>query len=277
MSFGKAIGTVALCLLLLFASAVALATGLLTFVVMNPAYYRAAVPTKAYCAELRERIGENLDHIAIQYGIEEGSLNDIVTDEDIRAYAAALTDALFDENTTDSIALPAYPTDAFAGYLRAHTAYSDQAIRDFSEDCAASVTEDFGAVGVGLLVGTVVKLQSSRLALLTPILFIASAALTVILIAMAATVFAEQRGVRGVVIWGGLFLGTATLFVPIMEFWLFDFVGRLNISASAFRTILTGFLNAALYGSMAITGALLLCTFVALWISCARAKRKNRR
>lgn len=215
MSLTKAIGTVVLCLLLLFSTALSAVSGLLTFVVLNPTYYKAMLPTKAYCDELRERIGENLDHVAILYGLSEGSLNEIVTDADIRAYTGALIDELFNEQTTETLTLPAFPTEGFAAYLRAHTAYSEQAIADISEDCAASVSEDLAAVNVGLIVQGFARMRDSRLSQFAPILFLASALLTVILIAMAIAAYAEERRARGVVIWGGLFLGTATLFVPL--------------------------------------------------------------
>lgn len=277
MSFGKAVGTVLLCVLILFSSAVMLVSGLLTFVVMNPNYYKAIVPNRMYCDELRARIGENLDHVAILYGLQEGELSEVVTDADIRAYTAALVDALFREQTTDSLTLPAYPTEGFAAYLKAHTAYSDQAIKDFSEDCAASVGEDLAALDVNLIVSGFTRLRTSRLAQLAPILMIASTALTGILIAMTCAVLAEERRARGVTVWGGLLLGTATVFVPLSQFWLFDFVGRLNIDISAFRTILTGLLNAALYGCLAVLGVLMAAEIVLLIASCLRKPHKKRR
>ena len=277
MSFGKAIGTVLLCALLLFSSAVMLVSGLLTFVVMNPNYYKLMVPNRAYCEELRSRIGDNLDHIAIQYGLEEGELNGVVTDADIRAYTAALVDALFSEQTTDSLTMPAYPAEGFAAYLKQHTAYSDQAIQDFSEDCAESVGGDLAALDVDLIVSGFARFRTSRLAQLAPILMIASTALTGILIAMTCAVLSEERRARGITVWGGLLLGTATVFVPLSQLWLFDFVGRLNIEISAFRTILTGLLNSALYGCIAVLGALLAFSLVMLIFACLRKPHKKRR
>ncbi|MBR0425077.1 MAG: hypothetical protein IJK01_03025 [Clostridia bacterium] len=280
MKLGKAIGTVVLSLLLLFSSSIFLASGLLTFVVLNPNYYKAFVATKTYCSELRDRIGENLDHVAILYGVEEGVLKDVVTDDQICAYTAAMVDALFAESTTDALEIPAYPKEGFAEYLRAHSTYSEKAIEDFSEDCASSVTEDFAALDVGLIVSGFSRIRNSRLASLAPILCLATFVLTAILILMSATAFSEERSIGGVVIWGGLFLGVSTVLVPLAEFWLFDYVGRLNLSIGAFRTILTGLLNTALYGCLSVLGALLIGTFVFLAVFAAiaaRGKQKKRR
>lgn len=277
MKLGRAIGTVVLCLLLCFSSALLLGTGLLRLVVLNPAYYKAFTVTPAYCAELRQRIGENLDHVAILYGLDEGALTDVVTDADIAAYTAALIDALFDEQTTDTLTLPPYPTEGFASYLRAHTAYSEQAIRDFSEDCAASAGGDLAAINVGLFVSAVTKIRTSRLAVLSPVLAFAALLLTGVLIALVKTVHADAPRIGRVAIWGGLFMGVTVLFVPLGEFWLFDYIDRLNLSLSAFRTILSGLLKTGLYGCLAALGALLLFTFLLLVIACAIAARPAKR
>lgn len=277
MKFGKAVGTVVLCLLLCFSTALLLGTSLLRLVVLNPAFYKAFAVTPAYCAELRTRIGENLDHVAILYGLDEGALNDVVTDEDIAAYTDALIDALFDDATTDTLALPPYPTEGFAAYLDAHTAYSEQAIRDFSEDCAASVYEDLSAVNVGLFVSGVTRVRTSRLALLSPVLAAAALLLTGVLIALVKTVHSETPRIGRVAVWGGLFMGVSTLFVPLSEFWLFDYIDRLNLSISAFRTILSNLLKTALYGSLAALGALLAVTLLLLIVACAIAARPVKR
>ncbi len=273
MKLSKAIGTVLLCCLLLLGTALALVTGLLRFFVLNPHFYQAFVPSASYCSELRARIGENLDHVAILYGLEEGVLTEVVTDADIRSYTGALIDSLFDDATTDTLTLPSFPKEAFSDYLRAHTAYSEQAISDFSEDCAASVNDDLAAINLSLLVSGFSRLRSSRLALLSPVLLLASLALVGVLIAMTATVHSESPRTGAVAIFGGLFLGISTVFVPVMVFWLFDYIGRLNLAVSAFRTILVGILSTALYGCLAVLGMLLGISFILLLIACAFAAK----
>lgn len=272
----KVFGTLLLCLLLLCSTVLTLASGLLSFVVLRPAFYKAFVPSKAYCDELRARIGENLDHVAILYGLDEGALTDVVTDADIRAYTAALTDALFDSGTTDTLALPPYPAEGFADYLRAHTSYSEQAVSDFSEDCAASVTGDLSAVDVGLLVSGVSRIRSSRLASLAPVLFLAAFVFGCALIALLLAVHTHSPRAGRVAVLGALFMGLTVVFVPLSQFWLFDYIGRLNISISAFRTILSGFLNTALYGCLAVSGALLLVVSLLLLLACRSAARPHR-
>ncbi|MBR6039797.1 MAG: hypothetical protein IKP38_04890, partial [Clostridia bacterium] len=49
------------------------------------------------------------------------------------------------------------------------------------------------------------------------------------------------------------------------------YVERLNITASAFRTILTGYLNAILYGWFIVLAALELLMFLLLLIAIVRA------
>ncbi len=279
MKFGKALGTLLLCALLIGSTVLTLVSGLLSFLILNPNYYKSFVPGRSYCDELRQRIGENLDHVAILYGLDEGVLTDVVTDRDIIAYTAATTDALFDNDTTDTLTLPAFPAEGFANYLRSHSSYSEQAIQDFSEDCAASVTEDLTAINVNLLVSGFTKLRNSRLAALSPILCLAALVLCGVLLAMLLMVHGDTKRAGSVCVWGSLFIGISCVFIPVSQFWLFDYIGRLNLSISAFRTILTGYLNAALYGSLCVLSVLLLIATLFLILACilaARGKRKAR-
>lgn len=273
MKLSKAIGTILLCLLLLLGTVLSLGTGLLRFVVMNPALYRAFLARPAFLNELRERLGENLDHIAVLYGLEEGELAAVVTDEQLKAYTAALTDALFDPAETETLTLPDFPKDGFSEYLKSRTAFSEQAIDDLSADCAASVTDDLSAINTELIVSAFSRLKDDRFQKLGPVLLFASLALVGILIAMLAVTHAESPRVGRVAIFGGLFMGAGTVFVPLSEFWLFDYIGRLNLGLSALRTILSGYLSVALYACLAISGGLLLFLFLCLWIACARAAR----
>lgn len=277
MKISKAIGTVLLCFLLLIGAALALCAGLFRFLVLNPDYYKAFVPSSDYCEEMRTNISANLDHIAIQYGLEEGSLKDVVTDTELTAYTRALIDGLFDSGTTDSLALPVYPKESFSEYLKAHTAYSEQAATDFAEDCAASVTEDLSSVNLDLLVSGFSRLRGSRLALLSPIVCIASSVLVIVLCAMAATLHSDTHSTGAICIFGGLFMGISTVLVPLVVFWLFDYIGRLNLAVSVFRTVLIRIFSCALYGCLSVLFLLLGVSFMMLLLSCISAARGKAR
>ena len=58
-----------------------LVAGPLKWIVLNPSYLKTFVPSPAYCAEMRTRISDDLDHVALLYGLETGSLEEVVTDE----------------------------------------------------------------------------------------------------------------------------------------------------------------------------------------------------
>lgn len=270
----RVIGTAVVLVVLCAALALTLVCGPLKWLALNPSYLKTFVPTRAYCDEMRERISDDLDHVALLYGLDSGALTDVVTDESIRTFTVSLIDALFDPNNTDSLNLPAYPSDGFADYLRAHSSYSDQAIQDFSEDCAAAVTEDLSAIDASLVVRPFTSFRDSTLAGMLPILFAAGLALTILMCVILMLMYmGSARRAGAVVLWGGCFMGVTLVFVPVMQFLLFDYIGRLNITASAFRTILTGLLYSVLYGWFILLLALFVLFALLLLIAIIRAAR----
>ena len=273
----RTLGT-ALVLIILCASLVlTLVAGPLRFMALNPAFLKTFVPTKSYCEEMRARVSEDLDHVAILYGLESGALNDVVSDESIKTYTSALIDAMFAQETTDSLNLPAYPTDGFAAYLKEHSSYSDKAIADFSQDCAAAVTEDLSAIDASLLVSNFTRFRDSMFVNLLPILFGAGLALTVLMCAIMKLLYAgTSKRAGSVLMWGGCFMGITLVLVPVSQFLLFDYVGRLNITPSAFRTILTGLLYTSLYGWLIVLLALFVLVTLFLALAIVRAARKKK-
>lgn len=273
----RTLGT-ALVLIILCASLVlTLVAGPLRFMALNPAFLKTFVPSKTYCEEMRARVSEDLDHVAILYGLESGALNDVVSDESIKTYTSALIDAMFAQETTDSLNLPAYPTDGFAAYLKAHSSYSDKAIADFSQDCAAAVTEDLSAIDASLLVSNFTRFRDSMFVNLLPILFGAGLALTVLMCAIMKLLYAgTSKRAGSVLMWGGCFMGITLVLVPVSQFLLFDYVGRLNITPSAFRTILTGLLYTSLYGWLIVLLALFVLVTLFLALAIVRAARKKK-
>ena len=277
MKVFKGIGTAIVLTVLCASLALVLVAGPVRFLALNPAYIKTFMPTRSYCEELRARITDDLDHVALLYGLEAGELSEVVTDESIRSFTGAMIDNLFDQNTTTELDLPDYPSEGFAEYLRSHTAYSDKAIRDFSEDCAAAVTEDLSAINATLLIGSFTTFRNGMLAKASPILFGGGVVLTILMAVILKLMYmGKSRRAGAVLLWGGCFMGVSLVFVPVMQFLLFDYVGRLNISLSAFRTILTGFLYTVLYGWFIILAVLFTVFTLLLIIAIVRASRKKR-
>lgn len=277
MKFVKVIGTLFVLMVLCASIALTLVAGGVRFIAMNPTYLKTFMPTKSYCAEMRERLSDDLDHVALLYGLEEGALTEVVTDESIRDYTNAMIDALYAETTQNKLALPDYPTDGFAAYLRTHTASSEQGIRDFSEDCARAVTEDLGAINMELLIKPFVEFRDNAITRSSLILFIAGILLTILMFVFLKLIYmGKSKRTGSVVLWGGCFMGVTLVFVPVMQFLLFGYVERVNITVSAFRTILTGFLNTVLYGWFIALLALELLSFLLLLVAIARAAHKKR-
>ncbi len=273
----RTLGTVLVLIILCASLVLTLVAGPLRFMALNPAFLKTFVPTKSYCEEMRARVSEDLDHVAILYGLESGALNDVVSDESIKTYTSALIDAMFAQETTDSLNLPAYPTDGFAAYLKAHSSYSDKAIEDFSQDCAAAVTEDLSAIDASLLVSSFTRFRDSMFVNLLPILFGAGLALTVLMCAIMKLLYAgTSKRAGSVLMWGGCFMGITLVLVPVSQFLLFDYVGRLNITPSAFRTILTGLLYTSLYGWLIVLLALFVLVTLFLALAIVRAARKKK-
>ena len=274
----KAIGTALILLVLCAAIVLTLVSGAAKFLAANPSYLKTFLPTKSYCAEMRERLSDDLDHIALLYGLEEGSLSEVVTDDAIRSYTNAMIDALFAENATAPLELPSFPKDGFADYIRARTAYSEQGVADFAEDCAQAVTEDLSAINTALVIEPFLRFRENTFTRSALILFFAGILLVILMcIFLKLMYMGRSKRTGAVVLWGGCFMGITLVFVPVMQFLLFDYVGRLNISVSAFRTILTGFLNTILYGWFFVLLALELLTVLLLIVAIARASRRKKR
>jgi hypothetical protein len=272
MKFFKVIGTAILLALLIASIVLTLAAGALRFIVLNPAYIKAFMPTKTYCAEMRERLSEDLEHVALLYGVDGDALKDVVTDDAIRTYTDRVIDALFAENATVPLALPAYPADEFVRFARAHTAFGEEGVRDFSEDCAQAVTEGLSAINTDLIVKPFLELRNNTFSKSALILFVAGLLLSLILLIFLRMMYTgKSRRAGSVVIWGGIFMGITVVFVPVMQFLLFGYVERLNLTVSAFRTALTGYLNTVLYGCFLALLGLELLSFLLLLIAIARA------
>ncbi|MBR0435749.1 MAG: hypothetical protein IJK12_00730 [Clostridia bacterium] len=274
----RGIGTLIALTVLCAALMLTLVAGPLRFIALNPAYLKTFVPSRDYCEEMRQRISDDLDHVAILYGLENGELTDLVTDDSIRAYTGTLIDALFAPENTDSLHLPSYPAERFAEYLREHSAYSDKAIEDFSEDCAAAVTEDLSAIDASLLISKFTTFRDSMFVNMLPILFGAGVALTILMCAIIRLLYVgTSKRAGSVLMWGGCFMGVTLVLVPVTQFLLFDYVGRLNITVSAFRTILSGLLYTVLYGWLIVLLALFLFVTLFLTIAILRAARTKKK
>lgn len=274
----RGIGTLIALTVLCAALMLTLVAGPLRFIALNPAYLKTFVPSRDYCEEMRQRISDDLDHVAILYGLENGELTDLVTDDSIRAYTGTLIDALFAPENTDSLHLPSYPAERFAEYLRVHSAYSDKAIEDFSEDCAAAVTEDLSAIDASLLISKFTTFRDSMFVNMLPILFGAGVALTILICAIIRLLYVgTSKRAGSVLMWGGCFMGVTLVLVPVTQFLLFDYVGRLNITVSAFRTILSGLLYTVLYGWLIVLLALFLFVALFLTIAILRAARTKKK
>ena len=272
----KGIGTLIVLCVPIAAIALMLAAGLIRFMAMNPAYIKAFMPSHSYCAELRERISEDLDHVALLYGFGEGDLAKLVSDRSIRSYTNRMIDALYEEEDLSDLTLPAYPTEAFAEYAREHTAYSEQGVQDFAEDCAIAVEEDLASINVDLITGRFEAVRNSPVVKYSLFLFIAGLMLAILMIVFLKLMYLGSRRAGAVAVWGGCFMGVTVVFVPVLQFILFGYVERLNISVSAFRTILTGFLNTILSGWFYALLAPELLTFLLLLIAAFRAGRRKR-
>lgn len=274
----RGIGTLIALTVLCAALMLTLVAGPLRFIALNPAYLKTFVPSRDYCEEMRQRISDDLDHVAILYGLENGELTDLVTDDSIRAYTGTLIDALFAPENTDSLHLPSYPAERFAEYLREHSAYSDKAIEDFSEDCAAAVTEDLSAIDASLLISKFTTFRDSMFVNMLPILFGAGVALTILMCAIIRLLYVgTSKRAGSVLMWGGCFMSVSLVLVPVTQFLLFDYVGRLNITVSAFRTILSGLLYTVLYGWLIVLLALFLFVALFLTIAILRAARTKKK
>lgn len=279
MKFFRFLGTAIVLTVLCAAIALTLLSGALRFLVLNPDYLKTFMPTKSYCAEMRERLSDDLDHVALLYGLSEGAASEIVTDEAIKNYTVTLIDALYAENATAPLDLPAFPADGFKAYLREHTTFSEEGIRDCAEDLSQAVTEDLSSINTPLLVDPFLKLKNHTFSRSSLVLFVAGILLSIVMLVFLAMLYYGKSKRTGAVLRiGGCFMGVTTVFVPVMQFILFGYVERLNISVSAFRTTLTGFLNTILYGWFIVLLILELLTFLLLLLTIVRtAHRKKAR
>lgn len=277
MKFFKFIGTAIVLTLLCAAIVLTLTAGALRFLVLNPAYLKAFMPTQSYCSAMRENLSDDLDHVALLYGLPEGAFSEVVTDESIRNYTNTLIDALYAKDAKAPLNLPAYLEDGFKAYLRANTSFAPQGIDDCAEDAAQAVTEDLSAINSALLIEPFLKLRDHTFSRSSLVLFVAGFLLTVVMLIFLKMMYMGKSKYTGAVLrWGGCFMGVTLVFVPVMQFLLFGYVERLNITASAFRTILTGYLNTILYGWFIVLLALELLTFFVLLVAIVRASRMKK-
>lgn len=272
MKFFRFIGTMIVLCILCAAIALTLTAGALRFIALNPAYLRTFLPTKSFCAAMREDISDDLDHVALLYGLPEGAFDAVVTDESITSYTNTLIDALYAKDAKVPLDLPAYPADGFKAYLRANTAFAPQGIDDCAEDCAQAVTEDLSAVNTPLLIEPFLKLRDHTFSRASLVLFVAGILLSAVMLIFLRMMYMGKSKRTGAVLrCGGCFMGVTLVFVPVMQFILFGYVERLNVAASAFRTILAGFFNTILYGWFIVLLALELLTFLLLLAAIVRA------
>ena len=215
---------------------------------------------------------DDLDHVALLYGLPDGAFSEVVTDDSIISYTDTLIDALYAEDAKSPLELPAYPADGFRSCLRANTSFSPEGIDDCAEDAAQAVTEDLGAINTPLLIEPFLTLKNHTFSRSSLVLFVAGLLLTVVMLIFLKMLYMGKAKRTGAVLrWGGCFMGTTLVFVPVMQFILFGYVERLNITASAFRTILVGYLNTILYGWFIVLAALELLMFLLLLIAIVRA------
>ena len=277
MRFFRFIGTAIVMIVLCAAIALTLTAGALRFIALNPDYVKTFLPTKSYCEQMRKDLSGDLDHVALLYGLPDGAFSEVVTDESIQSYTNTLIDALYAEDAKSPLDLPAYPADGFRSYLRANTSFSPDGIDDCAEDAAQAVTEDLSAINTPLLIEPFLKLRDHTFSRSSLVLFVAGILLTIVMLIFLKMLYMGKAKRTGAVLrWGGCFMGTTLVFVPVMQFILFGYVERLNITASAFRTILTGYLNAILYGWFIVLAALELLTFLLLLVAIVRANRKKK-
>ena len=278
MKFFRFIGTAIVLIVLCAAIALTLVSGALRFIALNPDYVKAVLPTKNYCEEMRKNLSDDLDHVALLYGLPDGAFSEVVTDESIISYTNTLIDALYAEDAESPLELPAYPADGFRSCLRANTSFSPEGIDDCAEDAAQAVTEDLGAINTPLLIEPFLTLKNHTFSRSSLVLFVAGLLLTVVMLIFLKMLYMGKAKRTGAVLrWGGCFMGTTLVFVPVMQFILFGYVERLNITASAFRTILTGYLNAILYGWFIVLAVLELLTFLLLLVAIVRAGHRKKK
>ena len=278
MKFFKFIGTAIILIVLCAAIALTLTAGALRFMALNPGYFKMFLSTKTYCDDMRKNLSEDLDHIALLYGLPEGAFSEVVTDESIRSYTNTLIDALYAPDAKAPLELPAYPSDGFKSYLRANTAFDPRGIDDCAEDCAQAVTEDLSAINTPLVIGPFLTLRNHTFSRTSLVLFGAGILLSIVMLIFLRMLYMGKAKRTGAVLRkGGCFMGVTLVFVPVMQFILFGYTERLNITASAFRTILTGYLNTLLYGWFFVLLALELLTFLLLLIAIARAARQKKK
>ena len=272
MKFFRFIGTAIVLIVLCAAIALTLTAGALKFIALNPEYVKTFLPTKSYCEQMRKDLTDDLDHVALLYGLPEGALAAVVTDESIQSYTNTLIDALYAEDAKSPLDLPAYPADGFRSYLIANTSFAAEGVNDCAEDAAQAVTEDLSAINTPLLIEPFLTLRDHTFSRSSLVLFVAGILLSIVMLIFLKMLYMGKAKRTGAVLrWGGCFMGTTLVFVPVMQFILFGYVERLNITASAFRTILAGYLNTILYGWFIVLAALELLTFLLLLVAIVRA------
>lgn len=271
----RGIGTVVLLFVLCAAVALTLVTGLVRFMAMNPAFVKTFMTTDGYCAEMRSRLSNDLDHVGLLYGFEEGELQKLVRDSSIRAYTNSMIDALYKAEDTDTLTLPPYPTEDFEAFARANTDFDAQGVKEFAEDCAKAVEEDLAAINVDMIVERFTALKNNSLVKWSLILFGAGLMLTAVMIVFLKLLYAgDGKRLGSVMVWGGLYMGVTLTFVPVLLFLVNDYVGKLKVDG-AFRTVMSGYLNTILYGWFFVLLTLEILTVLFSVIAIIRACKRR--
>ena len=180
MRFFRFIGTTIVLILLCAAIALTLVSGALHFIALNPEYIKTFLPTKSYCAEIRKDLSDDLDHVALLYGLPEGAFSEVVTDDSIIRYTNTLIDALYAPDAKAPLELPAYPADGFKSVLRANTSFPAAGVDDCAEDAAQAVTEDLSAINTALVIEPFLTLRNHTFSRSSLVLFVAGVLLSIV-------------------------------------------------------------------------------------------------
>ena len=278
MKFFKGLISAILLVLLLASTAVTLLAGAVRFLALNPAFLKTFLTTKPYCNAFRESMVDELDTTAAQYGLDDAAFDACIQDDDVKSYTSALIDALYAADGTTDVALPAFPMAHFEEYLRSNPAFeTEQAVSDCLADCSAVIADN---TELTLVANVLASLQVSLPARYSILLFVGGLALTLLMVIFLSLVHVRSKRAGGVLVFGGLFLGTTVAFVPVWQFVLFGYVDRVAYGVSIFRTFLTSWLNTILYGAMFLLLGLLVLFGILLLVAIIRAakgKKKPRR
>lgn len=264
--------------LLIISSAMTLLSGLLRFAVLNPNYYKRNLADKAYCEEMLEYINEDLNHIEILYGLEDGALEGLIGEEDIKSYTALYIDAVFALDQTGGVLqIPQYPNNAYVNYMLSNSPNSYEAAVDFGEDCSEVIESHLSAVTQPMLLDNVTYLLQNKLVVEFTALFAMLLGLTVGLSVLLVCCYIGKIKSGLIALSGSLFCGTSLVFAPLWMFNLKGYTERLNIAPSPYRTQLVGILDSFLGGGASIAGIILLVCLAVLIPCCIIGKKSKNR